>query len=945
MNENIIIKGARTHNLKNIDVTIPRNKFTVITGMSGSGKSSLAFDTIYAEGQRRYVESLSAYARQFLDRMDKPEVDVIEGLSPAVSVEQKSMGHNPRSTVGTVTEIYDYLRLLFARVGTPHCYQCGKKIEKQTVSQIVDRLLDENANDRIYILAPVVQDKKGEHTRELERLKALGFARVKVNREFLDLSEEIHLDKKKKHTIDVVIDRLKVHADEKQRLSESLESAFHMGEGVAKMDVLREDRDVAKTEWLSVNNACVTCGISYPKIEPQLFSFNSPQGACELCSGLGELMNVAEELVVPNENLSINEGAIVPWFGKTTNYYQDLLEAVAKTFSFDLDTPFAKLPEKVKKIIFDGSAEPMKVRWGGGSYNGKFEGVKKNLMRRYQETDSEWMRREIIQFMDAKICTSCDGSRLKKESLFIRIGRHSIHELTKFSLGRLHEFFDTYKPAEKYRDVASPILREIQARLGFLLNVGLNYLSLDRKSHTLSGGEAQRIRLATQIGSALVGVTYVLDEPSIGLHQRDNDRLIETLKNLRDIGNTVIVVEHDEDTICEADWVIDLGPRSGIHGGELVYQGDQTGLKKSKHSLTAAYLRGEKRIEISQSRRSGRGKSIVLEGASQNNLKNVNVEIPLGKFVCVTGISGSGKSTLILNTLYPAIASKVYGSRLKTGTYKKISGVGEIDKIIHIDQSPIGRTPRSNPATYTGLFTPIRELFATLPESKAHGYKAGRFSFNVKGGRCEACEGDGVIRIEMHFLPDVYVKCEVCEGRRFNRETLEIYYKGKNIHEILQMPVDQAVDFFKNIPSIHIKCETLRRVGLGYIELGQAATTLSGGEAQRIKLSRELSKRSTGRTLYFLDEPTTGLHFEDIKFLLSVLNELVDAGNTVIVIEHNMHVIKTADHIIDLGPEGGDAGGKIIAEGTPEDLVENPRSVTGQYLKPFLGKLAKVAGA
>ncbi len=936
MKDAIIIKGARTHNLKNIDVTIPRNQFTVVTGMSGSGKSSLAFDTIYAEGQRRYVESLSAYARQFLDRMDKPDVDVIEGLSPAVSVEQKSMGHNPRSTVGTVTEIYDYLRLLFARAGTPYCYQCGKKIEKQTVTQIVDRLLKENKNERIYILAPIAQEKKGEHQKELERLKALGFARVKVNGEILELSDEISLDKKKKHNIDVVIDRLKIHTDERQRLAESLESAFHMGEGVAKMDVVDENRKTQKTDWLSINNACVTCGISYPKIEPQIFSFNSPQGACETCSGLGELVTVAEELVVPNESISINEGAIVPWFGKTTNYYQDLLEALAKSFDFSLNTPFVKLSEKIKKIIFDGSPNSLNVKWGTGSYNGKFEGLKKNLMRRYQETDSEWMRREIVKFMGSEPCPGCAGARLKKESLFIRVDKHSIHDLTKLSLKKLEEFFTNYKPQSLYIDVAKPILREVLARLKFLLNVGLNYLSLERKSHTLSGGEAQRIRLATQIGSALVGVTYVLDEPSIGLHQRDNDRLIETLKNLRDIGNTVIVVEHDEETMREADWIVDLGPRSGVHGGKLVYQGDHKGLLKAKTSLTAQYLRGEKTIDVPTTRRAGKGKQLVLEGASENNLKNVTVKIPLGQHICVTGISGSGKSTLILNTLYPAIAASVYGSRLKTGRFKKITGVEHIDKIIHIDQSPIGRTPRSNPATYTGLFTPIRELLTTLPEAKARGYKAGRFSFNVKGGRCEACEGDGLIRIEMHFLPDVYIKCEACEGKRFNRETLEIYYKGKNIHEILRMSVEQATEFFKNIPSIHNKCETLCRVGLGYIELGQAATTLSGGEAQRIKLARELSKRSTGKTMYFLDEPTTGLHFEDIKFLLSVLDELVDNGNTVIVIEHNMHVIKTADHIIDLGPEGGDAGGEIIATGTPEEIVQNPKSVTGHYLKAFL---------
>lgn len=937
MNQNhIVIKGARTHNLKDVNVQIPRNQFTVITGMSGSGKSSLAFDTIYAEGQRRYVESLSAYARQFLDRMDKPDVDVIEGLSPAVSVEQKSMGHNPRSTVGTVTEIYDYLRLLFARTGVPYCYQCGQKIEKQSVTQILEHLLKDYNGERIYILAPVVQAKKGEHSKEIARLKALGFARVKVNDDVLDLSEEIKLDKKKKHTIDVVVDRLKVRKDEKQRLAESLESAFHIGDGVAKMDLLNDDRSVKKTEWLSVNNACVTCGISYPKIEPQLFSFNSPQGACDNCSGLGELMTVSEELVVPNPKISINQGALVPWYGKKTNYYQDLLEALAKEYKFDLDTPFEKLPAKIKKVVFEGSPYELKIKWGKGSYTGVFEGVKNNLMRRYENTDSEWMRKEIAKYMSHEVCDDCDGSRLKPTSLFIKVKNKSIYDLVRYSIGTLYDFFKSYKTTKKNEEIAKPILREINARLKFLTNVGLNYLSLDRKSHTLSGGEAQRIRLATQIGSALVGVTYVLDEPSIGLHQRDNDRLIETLKNLRDIGNTVIVVEHDEDTIREADWVVDLGPRSGVHGGKVIYSGAAKGLLTSKKSLTGSYLRDEKQIEVPEKRREGNGKTIVLEGASENNLKNVKVEMPLGKLVCVTGISGSGKSTLILNTLYPALASEVLGSKKRTGKFKKLTGAEHVDKIIHIDQSPIGRTPRSNPATYTGLFTPIRELFATLPESKARGYKPGRFSFNVKGGRCEICQGDGMIRIEMHFLPDVYVKCDTCEGKRFNRETLEIFYKGKNIHEVLNMPVEQAVEFFKNIPTIYKKCETLCRVGLGYIELGQAATTLSGGEAQRIKLARELSKRSTGKTLYFLDEPTTGLHFEDIKYLMEVLNELVNQANTVIVIEHNMHVIKMADHIIDLGPEGGELGGQILVTGTPEQVLRDKKSMTGRYLKPYL---------
>lgn len=936
MIENIFIKGARTHNLKNIDVTIPRNELVVITGMSGSGKSSLAFDTIYAEGQRRYVESLSTYARQFLDQMDKPDVDVIEGLSPAVSVEQKSSSHNPRSTVGTVTEIYDYLRLLFARIGKPFCYQCGQAIEKQTATQIVDQLLEHHISQNIYILSPMITNKKGEHKKEIEKLKAMGFVRAKINGEIFDLSEEVTLDKKKKHTVEVVVDRLRVTKENRSRLTESLETAFKLNHGVCQVDYLNKDRHVEKSEVLSINNACIQCGISYPKIEPQMFSFNSPQGACQTCNGLGELMYVDEELVVPNPELSINQGAIVPWYGKKTNYYQSLLESLAKEYDFSLDQPFEKLPKKIKETLFEGSSHYLKIRSGRYSYNGFYEGIKSNLMRRYKETESEWMRGELSKFMSYQDCPDCGGSRLKKESLHIKIDKKNIYDFTTVSVGKLFDRFQNLKLSKKDQEISRQIIREITFRLEFLLNVGLNYLTLHRKSHTLSGGEAQRIRLATQIGAALVGVTYVLDEPSIGLHQRDNDKLIATLKALKEVGNTVIVVEHDEDTILAADYVIDLGPRSGVNGGQMVYAGRVPGLFQSKASLTGAYLAKTKNIELPEKRRKGNGLALKLSQAEENNLKKINVEFPLGKFICVTGVSGSGKSTMINATLFPALMRALHGSRVRMGKHKKLEGAEFVDKVINIDQSPIGRTPRSNPATYTGLFTPIRELFSSLPEAKARGYKPGRFSFNVRGGRCEMCEGDGVIRIEMHFLPDVYVKCEECEGQRFNRETLEIYYKGKNIADVLKMSVDEAVSFFKNIPAVYKKCETLSRVGLGYIELGQAATTLSGGEAQRIKLARELSKRSTGKTFYVLDEPTTGLHFEDIKYLLNVLNELVDQGNTVLVIEHNLHVIKVADHIIDLGPEGGDEGGQVLCAGTPEEIVKSRTSYTGKYLESYL---------
>lgn len=940
MKDALVIRGARTHNLKNIDVTIPRNKLTVITGMSGSGKSSLAFDTIYAEGQRRYVESLSAYARQFLDQMGKPDVDVIEGLSPAVSVEQKSTGHNPRSTVGTITEIYDYLRLLFARVGKPFCHQCGKPIERQTVAEILERLFLFYKGKRIYVLGPLVSQKKGEYKKEFERLRAMGYARVRVNGEILDLAEEIKLDKNKKHTIEVMVDRFKVDEDHRARLRESLETALQVGEGLARIDILADDRSVEKTEEVSTINACRSCGISYPKLEPQMFSFNSPKGACSQCDGLGELMYVDESLVVPNENLSINEGAIVPWFGKKTNYYQVLLEAAAQHFGFSLDVPFESLTKKTKSILFEGSADFISIKSGRSRYEGFFEGLKNNLMRRYRETDSDWMREDITRYMSYQSCPSCDGERLRIESRHVKVNNQSIGALCALPLRDLKEFFATLKLSSIQQDIAKPILKELSERLGFLLNVGLGYLSLNRKSQTLSGGEAQRIRLATQIGAALVGVTYVLDEPSIGLHQRDNDRLIAALKNLRDMGNTVLVVEHDEDTILAADYLVDLGPRAGVHGGQVVYAGEATQLMSSKKSLTAAYLRGDLEISIPQKRRPSKT-SLKIYSVTLNNIKNLNAEFPLGSFVCVTGVSGSGKSSLVNDTLLPALMKEIFGSKTKSGSYKKISGLQDIDKVIAIDQSPIGRTPRSNPATYTGLFTPIRDLFSALPESKARGYKAGRFSFNVVGGRCEKCEGDGVLRIEMHFLPDVFVQCESCNGKRFNDETLSIYFKGKNIADVLDMTVDEAIELFVSIPSIKRKLETLQRVGLGYIHLGQAATTLSGGEAQRIKLSRELSKRSTGKTVYILDEPTTGLHFEDVRQLVLVLNELVDQGNTVIVIEHNMDVIKQADHIIDMGPEGGSEGGEVVASGTPEEVARIKNSFTGKYLKPYLEKAAK----
>jgi excinuclease ABC subunit A len=938
MKDHICIKGARTHNLKNIDVCIPRNKLTVITGLSGSGKSSLAFDTIYAEGQRRYVESLSAYARQFLDQMDKPDVDLIEGLSPAVSVEQKSSSHNPRSTVGTATEIYDYLRLLFARIGQPYCYLCGKKIEKQNVSEIVKRYLKGCQDSRINILSPVVMGRKGEHSRILKQLQAQGFARVKVGGEIYDLSDDISIDPKKKNDIDVIVDRLIIKEENRPRLFEALETSFNLSQGTSKVEFLDKQRRVKFTDVLSVNNACIKCGVSYPKIEPQLFSFNAPQGACTHCNGLGEIMHVDENLVVPNQNISINQGAIVPWFGKKTNYYQGLLESLAKEFRFSLDAPYIKLGKRIKETIFNGSDRFIKIKTKNHTYDGFYEGIKTNLMRRYKDTESDWMRAEIVKFMNYQPCVRCNGSRLKDEGLNIKIQNDNIYDYTRITTQELFEKLGKLKLLKTQKEIAGPIIKEIQLRLGFLLDVGLNYLTLSRKSHTLSGGEAQRIKLATQIGSALVGVTYVLDEPSVGLHQKDNRQLIETLKHLRDIGNTVIVVEHDEETIKAADYIVDLGLGAGIHGGNIVFKGTPGQLVCTKKSITARYITHKNKIDVPKARRAGGPSRITLRGARENNLKDITAIFPLGKLICVTGVSGSGKSTLINGTLYPVLMRKINKSKVRCGAYDSLEGFENIDKIISIDQSPIGRTPRSNPATYTGLFTFIRDLFSELPESKARGYKPGRFSFNVKGGRCDHCSGDGLIRIEMHFLSDVYVKCQVCQGKRFNSETLNVSFKGKNISDVLNMTVEKASDFFKNIPSIKRKTDTLLRVGLGYIALGQAATTLSGGEAQRIKLSRELSKRSTGRTLYILDEPTTGLHFEDIKMLMSVIDELVDKGNTVIIIEHNLHVIKLADHIIDLGPDGGNKGGNIVVQGSPEEILTSKQSYTAKYLKKLLLK-------
>ena len=956
--QNIVVRGAREHNLRNVDVEIPRHSLTVVTGLSGSGKSSLAFDTIYAEGQRRYVESLSAYARQFLELMQKPDVDSIEGLSPAISIEQKTTSRNPRSTVGTVTEIYDYMRLLFARVGTPHSPVTGLPIESQTVSQMVDRVMAMTEGKRLYMLAPVVRGRKGEYRKELQALAKRGFQRVRIDGRMYDIDDAPALDKKFKHDIEVVVDRIVVKDGIQTRLADSFETALGLADGIAYVD----DADAVaaapkKTKGgikdnvpegrsvFSAKFACPVSGFTIDEIEPRMFSFNNPFGACAACDGLGTEMYFDPELVVPDESLSLNMGAVAPWANSSSKYYAQTLEGLAHHFDFSLTTPWFKLSKQVKEIILFGSKrESVKMSYHDGNKSYEitkpFEGVIPNMERRWRETDSSWVRDELGRYQTVTTCSECGGARLKPEALAVKIDKLHISEVAEMSIDAAHEWFSALdaKLSDKHREIARRILREINERLGFLNNVGLDYLTLSRSSGTLSGGESQRIRLASQIGSGLTGVLYVLDEPSIGLHQRDNARLLETLARLRDLGNTVIVVEHDEDAIRTADHLIDIGPGAGIHGGEVVAAGTPKEVMQSKRSLTAQYLNGTRRIEIpGQRRQPKRGNNLVIKGARCHNLQNLNVAFPLGTFTCVTGVSGGGKSSLIVETLYKALAKRLHGARLHPGEHDAIEGLERIDKVVDIDQSPIGRTPRSNPATYTGAFTPIRDWFAGLPEAKARGYKAGRFSFNVKGGRCEACQGDGVIKIEMHFLPDVYVQCDVCKGERYNRETLDIQFRGKSIAQVLELTVEEAAEFFKAVPSIRDKLVTLEKVGLGYIHLGQQATTLSGGEAQRVKLAKELSRRATGRTLYILDEPTTGLHFEDVRKLLEVLHALVEQGNTVVVIEHNLEVIKTADWIIDLGPEGGNKGGRIVAQGTPEDVARTAGSFTGEYLAPYLG--------
>lgn len=934
--KSIRIKGAREHNLKNINLEIPRDKLVVITGLSGSGKSSLAFDTIYAEGQRRYVESLSAYARQFLGMMEKPDVDFIEGLSPAVSIEQRSSARNPRSTVGTVTEIYDYLRLLYARIGIPYCYKCGRKISQQTVEQVVDLVMSLPKGSKIQILAPLVKGRKGEYREVFDQIKKEGFVRARVDGKIMEMEGEIKLEKYKKHNIEVVVDRLVVEKKISKRLADSLETALKLGSGIVVVNV------VGKEELLfSEKYACVHCGISYEELAPRMFSFNSPFGACPTCSGLGTKMEIDPDLVVPNPNISIAQGAVAPWGNPIGSWYYHQLKSLADHYQFSLYVPFEKLKPEVKEVLLHGTGhKELKFRWenseGKGEYLGTFEGVIPNLERRYRQTQSEAIREWIEKFMRVLPCPECNGTRLKKESLSVKVGDLNIAELTKLSVKQTKNFFSKLKLSPREHQIAKQILKEINERLGFMMDVGLDYLTLERSTASLSGGEAQRIRLATQIGSRLVGVLYILDEPSVGLHQRDNKRLLNTLLGLRDLGNTVLVVEHDRETIMTADYVIDLGPGAGKKGGWVVACGTPRAISRNQKSLTGKYLSGKLFIPIPPKRRNDNQAFLSISGASGNNLKKIKVDLPLGLFICITGVSGSGKSTLVNETLFRVLAHHFYDSKIVPLEYHEVRGLEHIDKVINIDQSPIGRTPRSNPATYTGVFAYIRDLFAMIREAKVRGYKVGRFSFNVRGGRCEACEGDGIIKIEMHFLPDVYVPCEVCKGKRYNRETLEIKFKGKNIADVLDMTVDEAYEFFANIPKIKRKLQTLKDVGLGYIHLGQPATTLSGGEAQRVKLSTELSKVSTGRTFYILDEPTTGLHFEDIKMLLGVLNKLVDKGNTVLVIEHNLEVIKTADYIVDLGPEGGDDGGRVIACGTPEEVAKVSGSYTGQFLKEIL---------
>ena len=937
MKDSIRIKGAREHNLKNIDIEIPRNKLVVITGLSGSGKSSLAFDTIFAEGQRRYVESLSSYARQFLGQMDKPDVDYIDGLSPAISIDQKTTSRNPRSTVGTVTEIYDYLRLLFARAGTPHCPKCGRPITQQSIDQMLDRILALPERTKLLIMAQVIRGRKGEHKKVFEQIRREGYVRIRVDGEIYDVNDDIRLDKNKKHTIEVVVDRLVVREGIEQRLADSMETALKLGEGVAYVQIV--DGELL---MFSENFACVNCGISLPEITPRMFSFNSPYGACPSCDGLGSHMEFDVEMVMPNPELSVSGGLFAPLSTNKKSYSMCVLDSLLTSAGYTLDTPWNEIDKDTqKKMLYGSGDEKFTFHYTNmfgeyKEYNVPFEGVMALLSRRYQETDSDEMRESYENYMTHITCSECHGARLKPETLAVTIGGKNIYEVTNMTIGECVEFFKNLELNEREKKISAQILKEIHARLNFLLNVGLDYLTLSRAAGTLSGGEAQRIRLATQIGSGLTGVLYILDEPSIGLHQRDNNRLLEALKGLRDLGNTLIVVEHDEDTMYAADHIVDIGPGAGENGGHVVAQGTAEEIKKIPESITGQYLSRKKFIPVPKTRRSGNGNFIEILGAEENNLKKINVKFPLGVLTVVTGVSGSGKSTLVNEILFKGIASRLYSAKGKPGKHKAIKGLEHIDKIIDIDQQPIGRTPRSNPATYTGVFDKIRELFAQTNDAKVRGYKAGRFSFNMKGGRCEACKGNGILKIEMHFLPDVYVPCEVCKGERYNRETLEVRYKGKSISDVLNMTISEAVEFFKNVPWIHRRLSIIEDVGLGYIRLGQPATTLSGGEAQRVKLAAELSKRSTGKTLYIMDEPTTGLHSADIHKLMDILQRLVDGGDTVVVIEHNLDVIKTADYIIDLGPEGGSGGGTIVAKGTPEDIVKVQKSYTGKFLKPLL---------
>ena len=937
--KNIFVKGAREHNLKNIDLEIPRDQLVVFTGLSGSGKSSLAFDTIYAEGQRRYVESLSSYARQFLGQMEKPDVDYIEGLSPAISIDQKTTSKNPRSTVGTVTEIYDYLRLLYARIGIPHCPVCGKEIKQQTIDQIVDQVMALPEGSKIMVLAPVIRGRKGEHVKEFEAARKSGYVRVRVDGLIYDLSETIKLEKNKKHTIEIVVDRLVIKPEIRSRLSDSIETASSLTGGLTIINVV-DGKDIT----FSQNYACPEHGISIDELTPRMFSFNNPFGACKKCTGLGVFMKVDPDLVIPNKELSVRQGGIKAsgWAMEGSTIASMYFEALAKQYHFSLDTPIKDLPAEIVHLLLYGTPAEDKIKivrkneYGSGTYYTKFEGIINNLERRFRETSSNWIKEEIEGFMSEIPCDECHGKRLNPESLSVTVGGINISDFCEKSVSDALEFVKNLQLTDRERMIAKAILKEITERLGFLQSVGLEYLTLSRASGTLSGGESQRIRLATQIGSSLMGVLYILDEPSIGLHQRDNDKLLGTLKHLRDLGNTVIVVEHDEDTMYAADYVVDVGPGAGVKGGEIVCAGTVDEIKACERSITGQYLSGKKQVMVPEKRRKGNGKTVKIVGARQNNLKNIDVKIPLGKLVCVTGVSGSGKSSLINEILYKHLASELNGAKCRAGEHDKITGLQYLDKVIDINQSPIGRTPRSNPATYTGLFNDIRDLFASTQEAKMRGFNSGRFSFNVKGGRCEACQGDGILKIEMHFLPDIYVPCEVCKGKRYNRETLEVKYKDKNIYDVLEMTVDEGLEFFASLPKIARKLQTLQDVGLGYVKIRQSSTTLSGGEAQRVKLATELSKRSTGKTIYILDEPTTGLHIADVHRLIDVLQKLVDAGNTVVVIEHNLDLIKTADHIIDLGPEGGDKGGFIVAEGTPEEIAKVESSYTGRYLKKML---------